>query len=191
MNLRHVVPCALFLGALVSSTATARADATADLRAFVSKTAPLTFAGYVGLHGAPVAHREGEWTSPAVYGPSLSRCLVVDLPSMASLFGGPSDGPPYSSALQCDGKRNAMTQKQLIAWAIATIGPLATGRTMKQNPPTKRSDRWSVAWKNGRGQTIEFIAYGKGDVKTYPRAGYVVDIEQLSPDAMATPTPAP
>jgi len=191
MGLRYIAPCALLLAALVSCPAIARADATADLRAFVGKSIPLTFAGYVGLHGAPVAHHEGEWTSPAVYGPSLSRCLVVDLPSMASLFGGPSDGPPYSSALQCDGKRNAMTQKQLVAWAIATITPLAPGRTMKQYPPTKRSDRWSVAWKNGRGQTIEFIAYGKSDVTTYPRASYVVDIEQLSPDAMATPTPAP
>jgi len=191
MSLRNAALCALLVGALVSPAAPARADATADLRTFVSKTVPLTFADYTGLHGAPVPHRQGEWTSPMVYGPSLTRCLVVDLPSLSSFFGGTPGDAPYSSALQCDGAKTSMTQAQLIAWAIKTIAPLVPGYTIKQYPATKKSDRWSVLWKNATGQTVDFIAYGKNDAKRYPHVAFVIDVEQLSPATMATPTPAP
>lgn len=189
MSLRHVALCAFLAGALILPAAPARAGATADLRSFVGKTVPLTFADYVGLHGPLL--KEGEWKTPAVYGPSLSRCLIVDLPDMASLFGGPSGDQPYSSAIQCDGAATKMTQPQLIAWAIKTIAPLVPGRKMKQYPATKKNDRWSVSWKNATGQTLEFIAYGKSDAKRYPHVAFVIDVEQLSPETMATPTPAP
>ena len=189
MSFRNAILCAFLAGALIVPAAPARADATADLRTFVGKAATLTFPDYVGLHGP--AFKDGEWKSPAVYGPSLSRCLVVDLPSMSSMFGGTPGDQPYSSALQCDGAATKMTQRQLIAWAIKTIAPLAPGRTMKQYPATKKSDRWSVIWKNATGQTVEFIAYGKSDAKRYPHVAFVVDVEQLSPETMATPTPAP
>jgi len=190
MSLRHVALCAFLAGALILPAAPARADATADLRSFVRKTAPLTFSDYVGLHGPRL--KEGEWKSPTVYGPSLSRCLVVDLPSMASFFGTPAPNEqPYSSALQCDGAKTAMTQAQLIAWAIKVISPLLAGSKIKQYPATKKSDRASVLWKNATGQTVDFIAYGKSDAKRYPHVGFVIDVEQLSPDSMATPTPAP
>jgi hypothetical protein len=190
MSLRHAALCALLAGALILPAAPARADATADLRSFVSKTAPLTFPDFVGLHGPRL--KEGEWKSPTVYGPSLSRCLVVDLPSMTSLFGTPAPNEqPYSSALQCDGAKTAMTQAQLIAWAIKTIAPLVPGSKIKQYPATKKNDRASVLWKNATGQTIDFIVYGKSDAKRYPHVGFVIDVEQLSPDSMATATPSP
>jgi len=189
MSLRHFALCAFLAGALILPAAPARADATADLRTFVSKAAPLTFPDYVGLHGP--AYKDGEWKTPTVYGPSLSRCLIVDLPDMSSMFGGTPGAQPYSSALQCDGAQMKLTQAALVAWAIKTISPLLPGRKMKQYPATKKSDRWSVSWKNATGQTVEFIAYGKSDAKRYPHVGYVVDVEQLSPATMATPTPAP
>jgi hypothetical protein len=187
MSLRHVAICAFLAGALILPAAPARADTTADLQTFVRKTVPLTFPDYVGLHGPLI--KDGEWTSPTLYGPSLSRCLVVDLPSMDSLLGGTPGGQPYSSALQCDGAKMKLTQAALVAWAIKTIAPLVPGRKMKQYPSTKKSDRWSVSWKNATGQTVEFIAYGKSDAKRYPHVGFVIDIEQLSPETMATPTP--
>jgi hypothetical protein len=189
MRLRSVALCAFLFGALIVPAASARADATADLRTFVSKTVPLAFADYAGLHGSVVS--KGEWKSPAVYGRSLSRCLVVDLPSMSSLFSEKPDDTPYSTALQCDGAQMKITQAALVAWAIKTISPLVPGRSMKQYPPTKKSDRWSVVWTNATGQTVNFIAYGKSDAKRYRHVGFVVDVEQLSPASMATPTPAP
>lgn len=191
MSLRYVALCAFLAGALILPAAPARADATADLRSFVGKTAALTFSDYAALHGPRL--KEGEWKSPTVYGPSLSRCLVVDLPSMASFFfetPAPNE-QPYSSAIQCDGAATKMTQRQLVAWAVKTISPLVPGRKMTQYPATKKNDRWSVSWKNATGQTLEFIAYGKSDAKRYPHVAFVIDVEQLSPETMATPTPAP
>jgi hypothetical protein len=186
--LRYAAACGI-LAALMAPAVPARASATTDLQSFVRKTAPLTFPDYIALRGA--ATQKGEWKSAAVYGPSLTRCLVVDLPSMDSLFGGTPGQYPYSSALQCDGAKTKMTQAALVAWAIKTIAPLAPGRTMKRYPPSKRTARWSVTWKNATGQTIDFIAYGtKDDLKNHPRVGYVIDIEQLSPATMATPAPS-
>lgn len=187
MSQRHAAFCALLVGALLFPSAPARADATADLQTFVRKAAPMTFADFAPLHGASIS--EGEWKAIGTFGPSISRCLIVDLDSMATLLGGTPGSSPYSSALQCDGARTPVSQTALIAWAVKTISPLLPGRTMKRYPATKSSQRSSVTWTNATGQTVQFIAFGTSDFKRHPRVGYVIDVEQLGPDSMATPTP--
>ncbi|MDQ2991788.1 MAG: hypothetical protein M3R30_03065 [Candidatus Eremiobacteraeota bacterium] len=171
----------------------ARADAQADIHAFVARVAPMTFADYVPLHGERL--QKGEWRATGTYGTTLSRCLIVDLPSLSSLLGGGGGASeqPYSSALQCDGARTTTTQAALIAMAVKTITPLLPGYTMKRYPASKKSGRSSVLWKNATGQTVDFIAYSKIDYKDHngTRLGYVINVERLSPETMATPTPSP
>ena len=189
MSVRRALLAGLLVGALLAPAVPVRASATADLAAFVRKTRTMTFDDFKPLRGADV--ESGEWKALGDYGRSLSRCLIVDIPSMSSLVNSGEGGAPYSSALQCDGARTKMTQAALVAWAIATIAPLLPTMKMKKNPANKRSDRTSVVWTDESGLTIDFIAYGKGDAKKYPHASYVIDVEVLSPQSMATPSPTP
>jgi len=178
---RASVLLASLASALAFAQLPASADGTADLRSFITLTKPLTFAGIVGLRGKLLPKETDEWTSPMRYGPSLRRCLVVDLPSLTAIISGGHD--VASSAIQCDGARRPVAQSALVAWAVATISPLLPGYTMKRNPARRPGDRSSVVWKNARGVTFDFIAMGPKDP-----AGYNVSIEIPNP---STPSPEP
>jgi hypothetical protein len=188
--------CFLVLAIVVAitgvSTLSVRADANGDLRAFVQQGSTMTFASFAPLHGKQI--RTGDWVAKGTFGPSLTHCLVVDLPPLDSLFDTPSPNEqPYSSTLQCDGARVATTQAAMVARAVKIISAVVPGFTMKRYPTSKSNGRTSVTWKNATGLTISFIAMGKGDYKDHDasRLGYTVEAEQLSPSTMATASPSP
>lgn len=174
----------------------ARADAPADLRAFVARAVPMTFADFAPLRGASVSVRE--WAATGSFGATLSDCLIVDLPSMSALFGRGSGDQPYSSTLRCDGARSRTTQDALLVMADKALEPLLfrhhyTSLLPHWNPTTAKFDRRSLRWVNATGQTVSFVPSSAQDYPDHDgsRLGYVIEVEQLSPQAMAPPTPSP
>ena len=186
---RIALACILSIVSFAAPTISARADAAADLQAFVRRASTLTFPDFVTLHGEKI--ETGKWKASVAFGSSLSRCLIVDLPSMDSVIGGGTSDQPYSSALQCDGARAHLPQAALVAWAIKIVSPLLPQFSMHRNPASKTNGHRSVVWKNASGLTIDFIAQSKNDYKGHngARLGYVIEVEQLSPETMANPTP--
>lgn len=168
--------------------AVARAGDTADLRAFVARTKTLTFADFKRLRLAPLPHETDQWTAADRFGPSLSRCLIVDLPTMESIFGGPAG--VAESALQCDGARRDLPQKTIVAWALATISPLLPGYALKRYPAKRPGDRSSLVWTGPHGVSYDFIAMGASDYKGKKGKGLGYNVS-VSVDNPTTPRPAP
>ncbi len=165
----------------------ASAGVSGDITAFAKLVRGMTYAEFAAHQGAKL--NDGEYKAIGPFGPSLSRCLVVYLPSLANLMGDASS-PPMNAGMQCDGPRLKMTQAQLIAMAIRLIDPVLPGYTRKAYPVNKNSGRSSVVWKNASGGSLDFIAYGAKDWKQvkYAHVGFDIEMDVDNPTPAPTPT---
>lgn len=126
----------------------ARADATADLTAFVHKALTLT--------------------SPADYA-ALSKQPELDFVSIGGChYIAPS--ATTTPTLECSGLRSGRTPAEIAAWAEAVISPLLHGFAKSTTDATSASDS-QIHWQNDVGQTITIYIKGAGNVRT----GFTID----------------
>ena len=147
------------VAALLLAPIPVRANVTTDIGTFLTTStnaAPSLFATFRGK-----LKRKGEFYATRSFG-SLSRCLVIDMPSLASLFDQTNDSD--ESDFECTSARVKMTQPQLLAWLERTIGrALGPAYTAKRYPALKRGDRASTHWTSGPIE-VSAIVSGNADL---------------------------